>query len=419
MAASQGLQTLEVSNALQPLTVAQVKELMFQVGVPLNLLDDIDAEYKGQSRKHHYIQKWLDIDANTSWDKLVKGLRQMKMNSLAADIESTHLSMDRVVTCKSSVSPVHTAAVILSHTDNDALKLQPAGPSSTPYPTVVSQVSTTKSSKDLASLSISTHNPLQGIDSLVKEVKEKIEYLEKEFSDIKSEARQLLTEKERQDPFFLERFRDHLLDMSVTRKRVHIRFFSRNEDEIISAKTIQKLFIILGRYCNYSNYEIVFEVSKRFCSELQARMLLYHQSLTSFEKSTTVKVYLSAIAANPQGVIFKEFMHMTLKVDKQPSECTLHEIRLLKESIDERGALESYAMYIDTPGEGSVHVRLLILKEVWRKVAFVLTPDFKRHHHITNVAIREPWRRREIDLTTYLVRTIPLSTFLSIFLSTL
>ena len=105
MAASQGLQTLEVSNALQPLTVAQVKELMFQVGVPLNLLDDIDAEYKGQSRKHHYIQKWLDIDANTSWDKLVKGLRQMKMNSLAADIESTHLSMDRVVTCKSSVSP--------------------------------------------------------------------------------------------------------------------------------------------------------------------------------------------------------------------------------------------------------------------------------------------------------------------------
>ena len=250
-------------------------------------------------------------------------------------------------------------------------------------------------------------------------MKEKIEYLEKEFSDIKSEARQLLTEKERQDSFFLERFRDHLLDMSVTRKRVHIRFFSRNEDEIISAKTIQKLFIILGRYCNYSNYEIVFEVSKRFCSELQARMLLYHQSLTSFEKSTTVKVYLSAIAANPQGVIFKEFMHITLKVDKQPSECTLHEIRLLKESIDERAALESYAMYIDTPGEGSVHVRLLILKEVWRKVAFVLTPDFKRHHHITNVAIREPWRRREIDLTTYLVRTIPLSTFLSIFLSTL
>ena len=217
----------------------------------------------------------------------------------------------------------------------------------------------------------------------------------------------MLTKREHQDPKFFERFRDHLLDMPVVKKTVHIRFFARNEDEILAARTIQRLFIILGRYCNYSHYEIIFHVSKRFCSELQGKTLVYHKSLTTFEKSTTVDVYLWAISALTGGVIFKEFVHMTMRINKPPTQCTLHEIRQLKESIDEKASLESYAMYIDTPGEGSVCVVLRIPKEVGWMVGVALTPEFRQDHLITNVkvGVKEPWRGA-LDLLTYLVSFI-------------
>ena len=46
-------------------------------------------------------------------------------------------------------------------------------------------------------------------------------------------------------------------------------------------------------------------------------------------------------------------------------------IRELKESIEEKVALESYAIYIETPGEGSVCVRLLV---PWKVHSFTYTP---------------------------------------------
>ena len=242
------------------------------------------------------------------------------------------------------------------------------------------------------------------------EATDSIEHLQEEFSDLKSDGRELLSERESQNPKFVRKFRDHLLDLPVTKKQVHIHFFSRNVDEIVAAETIQMLFIILGRYCNYSNYEIIFHVVKRFCHELKGRMLTYRDSLTSFEKSTTVDVYLCAISARPGGEIRKGFIRMTMKINKPPSECSLHEIRELKESIEERASIESYAMYIESPGEGSVHVGLLIHEGVILMAAAVLyTTDFRQANHLTEVIIEGR------DVREYMVRpTFAVLLFMSV-----
>ena len=99
-------------------------------------------------------------------------------------------------------------------------------------------------------------------------------------------------------------------------------------------------------------------------------MLSYRDSLTAFERTTTVDVYLCAISALPDGAIF---VKMAMRLNKAPSECTLHEIRELKESIDEEASLESYAMYIDSPVEGSVCVGLCVPERVGWMVGVVLT----------------------------------------------
>ena len=237
----------------------------------------------------------------------------------------------------------------------------------------------------------------------VEEVKANIEHLEKEFSDIKSKTKQSLTKKEKQDSDFFDTFRDHLLELPVAKKQVHIRFFSRNEDEILKAKNIQKLFIILGRYCNYSNYEIIFHVVKRFCHDLKGRMTGYRDSLVAFEKSTTVDVYLCAISARPGGKVSEGFIRMTMKINKPPSECSLYEIREFKGYIEETASLESYAMYIETPGEGSVRVGLRVHEKVVWMVGVAFTPSFRQMHLLTDVAVfrTELWVQ---DLSMYMVR---------------
>ena len=232
-----------------------------------------------------------------------------------------------------------------------------------------------------------------------------IEHLEKEFSDIKFDAKVSLSERETRDETFAHRFREHLLDLPVTKKQVHVHFFAKNEKEILAADTIEKLFSILRRHCNYRNYEIILHIVKRFCKEeLKQRMLSYRDSLTAFEKTTTVDVYLCVISARPDGAISAGFVKITMKMNKAPSECTLHEIRELKESIDEEASLESYAMYIDSPVEGSVCVGLCVPERVGWMVGVVLTPDFRQKHLLSEVTVRRWWGESGKNLALFLVR---------------
>ena len=394
MAASSNVSTLEVSNALKRLTVEKTRELFFTLEVPLETLDDIAQQFDGENRKQHFVQKWLDMFPDASWEKLVAGLRKNGMNSLATEIESVH-HIRAIVTSSGSVPLISTSAP----PETGSTPAQPttkatAGPV-TAAPASADPLTPHDNSSSSSSLVITA-----SFEKRVELATTKIEHLEEEFSSIKSKARKSLSSKESRDQSFVSTFRDHLLDLPCTKKQVHIRFFESNIDKILQSDTIQKLFIILGRHCNYTNYEIILHIVKRFCKELTERMLSYRDSLIVFEKTTTVDVYLCAISAPPCGRISAGFMRMTLKINKPASECTLHEIRELKESIEEEATLESYVVYIDTPETGSVCVRLCIPEEVGWMVGVVLTLDFRQKHLLSEVKVH---MNEDKSLMKYLV----------------
>ena len=112
MAASKGctrLQTLAVASAVRPLSLEKAKDLAFQVGVPLNVLDDIEARYNGEDRKFHFIQQWLDSDVDACWEKLASGLEEIDMSVLAAEIRHKF-----VQTTGSSAAPKPTPLLVSS-----------------------------------------------------------------------------------------------------------------------------------------------------------------------------------------------------------------------------------------------------------------------------------------------------------------
>ena len=243
MAASSNVSTLEVSNALKRLTVEKTRELFFTLEVPLETLDDIAQQFNGENRKQHFVQKWLEMFPDASWEKLVVGLRKINMNSLATEIESVHLRR-ATITSSDSVSLISTSAISVLPETSTPAQLETtatAGPVSvTPAPADPLTPHDNSSSSSSSSLVIAS------FEKRVELATTKIEHLEEEFSNIKSEARKSLSSKESRDQSFVSTFRDHLLDLPCTKKQVHIRFFESNIDKILESDTIQKLFIILG-----------------------------------------------------------------------------------------------------------------------------------------------------------------------------
>ena len=492
MAASTGLHTLAVASAVRPLTLEKAKDLAFQLEVPLPVLDNIEARYKGEDRKFHFIQEWLDRDVSASWEKLVSGLEKINMTVLAGEIkanfveepqitgssasggqlqpttshfsplsslETVDMPIELTPKCLSaavfstansftasapssttSTSPP-TTAVLLPHPSAnvanpaDAVSLSTAHSSHTtpssstvsastilPHTPITTAISSTDTqTREPASYSqpssntqqppsftttpepaivavaptpaptVASATPTQSepVDQeRVVQVKASIERFEDEFSDLFVDAQLSWSEREAREHLFTKRFRAHLLALPVSKKASHIKFFQQHRKEILQANNIDLLCDVLTQYSNYTNYEIIFHLVKKFCrEELKTRMIGYRDSFEAFEMATTIDVYLCAISARPQSEIRAGFVNMAMKINKPTSACTLHEIRQLRESIAENASLHSYSMYIENPEEGSVVAAFRVPSHCIWFIARAVTPELTLEQRLSNVSI--------------------------------
>ena len=325
---SSNLSPQEVVKALEVLTIEKTERLVFYLGVPLNVLDDIETQYKGDRYKMHAIQEWLNRDTAASWDKIISKLQEIGMNAVAERVKSFSITGSILVTINST----------------------------------------------------------QSWGARVAGVKATIGLLEKRFAYLMSDTQAAMSKEEKQDGTFFDTFRSHLMGLPVTQKPTHTRFFDEKMEKICEAMNIRMLFFILSRYCSYYNYEILHDLIQRFCDgSLKGRMISYREKIESFEMTTTVDVYTDAISA-PKNLSL-EFSQMTLKIDKRSSECTLYEIRRVKEEIADKSSIHWYNVYVERIVKSSVVVVIRFPSSATGWVMGAMTPDFMHTHHLIEVAV--------------------------------
>ena len=352
-------------NALRTLNDEQSKELFYQLEVPLHILDGITADHRGNMRKIHYVQAWFDQEVEASWEKIVAGLELIGMKALAETLATQK--------CLGG-TPI-----------SGAVNLTPDLPSSPATAPEASGPQTDGSSPTHPSLSPVAHpsSPSSPSDR-VSQVRAEIDRLSDTFSDLMSDTRDEICMRESLDPAFLKRFRDRLLDLPVAKKAPHTKFFHEKLDDLLNARSTEKIFAIIRCYCSYRNYAVLQEVIRKFCKAvLQRRMQEYCESLESFEKATFINVYLEAIEAS--DILSSEFTKMTVKINKPSSQCTLHEVRKLKETIAERASLQSYSVYVGDISESSVQLELGFPASCVGWILGVFTPDFLTTHLLSDV----------------------------------
>ena len=356
--ASSEISLRDVAKALQPLKRDQLISLFVELQVPLHALDNSVSDCKGSEVRIRYSQAWLDHDPEANWEKLSVALKQIGMISLAEEIGP-----------QSRVGRALTPQAVEDVTPDTVAPVEGVPESIELAPSSLTTVATTTPTR-------------------VSQVRDTIYQLTDTFSDRMFDTQTEMCDKESKDPSFLNRFRCHLLGLPAAKKAVHVKFFRKSEDEFLKAVNMQKIFAILTRYCDYSNPEILRELVRKFCEAvLQGKMREYLHSLERFEKATTVDVFLVAISARKS--LSLAFTRMTVKINKPPSVCTLHEIRMFKEDLAERASLHSYGMYIESVSESSVRVVLRFPPSCVGWILAALTPDFMTTHLLTDMVVDE------------------------------
>ena len=239
--------TRDVVKALKTLNLEKTRNLVFHLGVPPTALDDIEQVYSGDTRKQKYVEKWLDIDTNASWEKLVSGLREIDMPVLAAEVEPateapppTFYTYTIPTAVLASIPQLQQQISALSRSEAAPLPAAALAVANSHFPTVS--------------------------EARVEEVRASIEDFEELFTDLTVDVELDLVEKEDQDRLFFKRFQSYLLALPAAKKGVHVKFFCESANDILESKEVQKLFYILKCYSNYSNYEIIVVVAKKFCT---------------------------------------------------------------------------------------------------------------------------------------------------------
>ena len=344
MSSSSRMSLHEVARALQPLSYDETRLLVFHLGVEEHVLQDIDGNPLLRNRSIKAIQAWLNKDAEASWGKLVSVLKTVGRDVLASKLATQDCSQLAVAVSPSS------------------------GPDQP----------TTPPSNDRS-------QPVALRSVAVKAVKL---HLVTSFSKLYSRTRSVMCGKENDNQEFLDEFRDHLLLLPVAKKAAHVRFFRKNENKILKATSIRKLFAILSRYLSFRNYEILREIIVWLSvGPLYQSMLDYCEMLVKFEMSTTVDMYLSAVPEEADEELKEAFAKMVLRIEKPASECTLYDVRKLNEALVTNSGVSSHSVYISGVANKCVEVAISFLSSVVGWILSAMTPDFMTTHHITEVAV--------------------------------
>ena len=367
MAASTKPSLQDVVKALDTLTNEETQLLIIRFGVKLHVLVDIETQTIPKIRS---LQAWLDRDTEASWEKIVSGLQEIEKAVLAKEIATHHC----VPSSSPSNDPSNSATVLAVPPVYTKTEEAPVPPSSAvdsvPPPMTVTDPT----------------QPLPVPAWSVAKVKATILQLEEMFSDLISDVEDEISEKENHDRRFLKKFRTRLLLLPVSKKSAHAKFFHDSEDEIVEAKNTRKILVILCRYLNYRNYEILVHIIERFCdAPLQKSMQEYCKCLEEFEMATTVDIYICAVPSDKELEV--AFSKMVMKIDKPSSKCTLYEIRMLNEALARESSVCSHSVYVSSVTTNCVVVVVRFPSSAAGWVMGAMTPDFMHTHYLIEVAM--------------------------------
>ena len=415
------MQLKDVAVELGELTWKDVK----LVAVHLNhmswaTLEEIEnSSSVGKERVNRTIDTWLRSDVDASWAELVSALRAEKQNVIAERLRvrycpsvpaDTQPAVDETVSLLReptaaqprsipSVVPFHPSPPhphsSISFTTPTQTTEHPS-PSPVPLGSALDQHSSTESPPPphTPALASQPPGPVQSVNGIVaipesriQQVEEEISHLDDRYADLRSDTHIYMVERERESPTFVDKFRITLLELPQRQKVTYSNLFERNTSKIRRAGNVSKIFDIIRPYSNYMNYELLQLIIKKFGnSPLKEGMSGYVVELETFEMKTTIVEFVAA--TNDSTEIPECYRSVIVKINRDASQCTLHEVRVfIKKSLAKKSLFMPHALMLQRASSNTIIVKIGVLSESLSHLALAFDTKFREMHSVSQVII--------------------------------
>ena len=221
--------------------------------------------------------------------------------------------------------------------------------------------------------------PIQHISA--RAIAEEAGRLQDNFVTVVAHMKISFKEKEAESTTFLTKFKTLLTTLPLSNKHERLYFLKEEKKCIDTAKDVEEILDILDPHWNYREYAFLERIIEEFgTSELKKEMKEYVAELENFEKTTSVEDYNSA--AQDKIEIPAHFKELAITQSKDPAQCSLYDVRQLKDEIVGRSTLTGYAVFLKSASPSSVKIVLAFPPDAYEEVLEALDEKFMKMHQL-------------------------------------
>ena len=416
--------------ALAGLTWDEVTLMAVQLHVDMSTLTNIEQQYSDPGvRTLRSMNSWLQSDPHASWSKVIAALRTINRLTVARAVEQQYCQSVETTVSPANQPPTgpHSPPPTEPVTTSAEQPSPPSDCTTAPSPPANSVISTSSPPHPMSSPQPIRHEqhappssspspspPCQDLDHLMPEatpamdgpglqgtvlsqrdkarnmeVARETSCLQEKFVAVLTHTKILFTKKESRSDEFLSELRITLTTLPLSSKFQHLLFLQNKRKEIKSAKDIDEIFDVLDRHWNWSDYYLLQRLIADFGDDsLKQDMSKYLAELEHFEKATTIYLFRNAVESWKRHwncpVLFSEAV---LMLQKDAAECTLYDLRKLKEAIASKSSLSECALFFRDVHASAVVMEIALPKDAVELILAALDAAFLQQHQIVSVTI--------------------------------
>ena len=308
-----------------------------------------------EERKRAMLQFWLKNGTKPSWETLIAALGKLNLKNIAEEIKQEYQ-------VPSSAQPEDDSPLVSENvTSADTLHTDP--PSSPP-----------------------TDQPEQTSAMRVKKVQQEINTLVDMYDDLVAKTGISLSKRQAISPDFFLAFRISIAALPTTLKYQHSYFLEHHSFQIARAATVEEIFSIVNRYCNFQNCSLLAHIINKFGDEeLQKQLSSYTQALKEFRSQTKFADYFKAYTENPN--IPPESVALTTKMGSEWEHRTLQDAEEYRKSMAQCSSLVDSALHFQRVRLSSIYLIWYVPNRAIDFLAAAMDSEFLQHHSVEEVTI--------------------------------
>ena len=231
-----------------------------------------------------------------------------------------------------------------------------------------------------------TAQPDQTSTQRVRKVQKEIDKLEGMYDDLIKKTGISLSKRQAMSPDFLFEFRVSVAVLPTSLKYQHNYFLEHHSSKIGKASTVEEIFSILNKYCNFLNCSLLAHVISEFGDkELQEKLSSYMEALQAFRLQTRITDFFKAHTGTPN--LPPEFVALKIRMGSEWEQCTLEDAEGYRKSMAKNSSTTDFTFYFMGGGPGSIYLVWSVSIYAVQFLVAAMDLEFLQHHSVEEVTI--------------------------------